>query len=45
MEIAFYLKYGITPANINTSNHALIDKTNIDQVIPLVGGSNAIRGG
>lgn len=45
MELALYLKYGITPANINTSNHALIDKTNVDQVASLVGGSNAIRGG
>ncbi len=45
MEIALYLKYGITPANINTSNRALIDKTNVDQVVPLVGGANAIRGG
>ena len=45
MEIALYLKYGITPTNINTSNRALIDKTNVDQVIPLVGGANAIRGG
>ncbi len=45
MQIALYLKYGITPANINTSNRALIDKTNVDQVVPLVGGANAIRGG
>jgi simple sugar transport system substrate-binding protein len=45
MEIALYLRYGITPANINTSNRALIDKTNVDQVVPLVGGANAIRGG
>jgi len=45
MEIALYLKYGITPSNINTSNRALIDKTNVDQVVPLVGGANAIRGG
>src|SRR5712692_2988146 len=45
MEIALYLKYGITPANINTSNRALIDQTNVDQVVPLVGGANAIRGG
>ena len=45
MEIALYLKYGITPTNINTSNRALIDKTNVDQVVPLVGGANAIRGG
>ncbi len=45
MEIAFYLKYGITPSNINTSNRALIDSTNVDQVVNLVGGANAIRGG
>lgn len=45
MEIALYLKYGITPSNINTSNRALIDKTNVDQVVNLVGGANAIRGG
>jgi simple sugar transport system substrate-binding protein len=45
MELALYLKYGITPSNINTSNRALVDKTNVDQVASLVGGSNAIRGG
>jgi len=45
MELALYLKYGISPANINTSNGALIDKTNVDQVVSLVGGANAIRGG
>jgi simple sugar transport system substrate-binding protein len=45
MGIALYLKYGLTPANINTSNRALIDKTNVDQVVNLVGGANAIRGG
>lgn len=45
MEIAMYLKYGITPANINTSNRALIDSTNVAQVINLVGGANAICGG
>ncbi len=45
MEIALYLKYGITPSNINTSNRALIDSTNVAQVVPLVGGSNAVRGG
>lgn len=45
MELALYLKYGITPANINTSNRALIDKSNVDQVVSLVGGPNAIRGG
>lgn len=45
MELALYLKYGITPSNINTSNRALIDKTNVDQVVNLVGGSNAVRGG
>lgn len=45
MNIALYLRYGITPSNINTSNRALIDKTNIDQVVPLVGGANAVRGG
>src|SRR5579859_414885 len=45
IELALYLKYGITPANINTSNRALIDSTNVDQVVPLVGGANAIRGG
>jgi simple sugar transport system substrate-binding protein len=44
MELALYLKYGITPANINTSNRALIDSTNVDQVVNLVGGANAIRG-
>jgi simple sugar transport system substrate-binding protein len=45
IELALYLKYGITPANINTSNRALIDSTNVDQVVPLVGGANAVRGG
>ena len=45
MELALYLKYGITPSNINTSNRALIDQTNVAQVIPLVGGANAVRGG
>jgi simple sugar transport system substrate-binding protein len=44
-ELALYLKYGITPSNINTSNRALIDKTNVDQVVNLVGGPNAVRGG
>jgi simple sugar transport system substrate-binding protein len=45
MNLALYLKYGITPSNINTSNRALIDQTNVDQVVNLVGGANAIRGG
>jgi simple sugar transport system substrate-binding protein len=45
MELALYLKYGITPSNVNTSNHALVDKTNVDQVVSLVGGPNAVRGG
>jgi simple sugar transport system substrate-binding protein len=45
MELALYLKYGITPANINTSNRALIDQSNVGQVVPLVGGPNAVRGG
>ena len=45
MDIALYLKYGITPSNINTSNRALVDQTNVDQVVNLVGGANAIRGG
>lgn len=45
MNLALYLRYGITPSNINTSNRALIDKTNVDQVVSLVGGPNAIRGG
>ena len=43
--LALYLQYGITPSNLNTSNRALIDSTNVDQVVPLVGGANAIRGG
>jgi simple sugar transport system substrate-binding protein len=43
--LALYLQYGITPSNINTSNRALIDSTNVDKVVPLVGGANAIRGG
>ena len=37
MELALYLKYGIAPANINTSNGALIDKNNVAQVVSLVG--------
>jgi simple sugar transport system substrate-binding protein len=37
MELALYLKYGLAPANINTSNGALIDKNNVDQVVSLVG--------
>jgi len=45
MNLALNLKYGITPSNINTSNRALIDQTNVDQVVSLVGGVNAIRGG
>jgi simple sugar transport system substrate-binding protein len=45
MELVLYLKYGLTPADINTSHNALIDKTNVDQVASLVGGANAIRGG
>src|SRR2546428_724111 len=43
--LTLYLKYGITPSNIKTSNRALIDSTNVDQVVPLVGGANAVRGG
>jgi len=45
MNLALNLKYGITPSNINTSNRALVDQTNVDQVVNLVGGANAIRGG
>lgn len=37
MELALYLKYGIAPANINTSNGALIDKSNVATVFSLVG--------
>jgi simple sugar transport system substrate-binding protein len=37
MELALYLKYAISPANINTSNGALIDKNNVDKVISLAG--------
>jgi len=36
MQLALYLKYGIAPANINTSTGALIDKTNVDKVVSLV---------
>ena len=45
MELALYLKYGITPTDINTSHRALIDQTNVNQVVSLVGGANAVRGG
>ena len=37
MQLALYLKYGLAPGNINTSNGALIDKNNVDQVVSLVG--------
>ena len=36
MQLALYLRYDIAPANINTSNGALIDKNNVDQVVSLV---------
>jgi simple sugar transport system substrate-binding protein len=36
MQLALYLKYAIAPANINTSNGALIDKSNVDKVVSLV---------
>ena len=36
MQLALYLKYGLAPGNINTSNGALIDKNNVDQVVSLV---------
>ena len=36
MQLALYLKYGIAPANINTSTGALIDKTNVSKVVSLV---------
>src|SRR6266496_39352 len=36
-QLALYLKYGLSPANINTSTGALIDKNNVDQVVNLVG--------
>jgi simple sugar transport system substrate-binding protein len=36
MELALYMKYGISPSNINTSDGALIDKNNVDQVVSLV---------
>ena len=36
MQLALYLKYGIAPANINTSTGALIDKTNVDKVVSLM---------
>jgi len=36
MQLALYLKYAISPANINTSNGALIDKNNVDKVVSLV---------
>ncbi|WP_223258277.1 substrate-binding domain-containing protein [Thermogemmatispora tikiterensis] len=37
MELALYLKYGLAPSSINTSNGALIDKSNVDQVLSLAG--------
>ncbi len=36
-ELALYLRYGLAPANINTSNGALIDKNNVSQVVALAG--------
>jgi simple sugar transport system substrate-binding protein len=36
MQLALYLKYAIAPANLNTSNGALIDKNNVDKVVSLV---------
>jgi simple sugar transport system substrate-binding protein len=36
-QLALYLKYGLSPANINTSTGALIDKNNVDQVVNLAG--------
>ncbi len=36
MQLALYLKYGIAPANINTSTGALIDKNNVSKVVSLV---------
>lgn len=36
MQLALYLKYAISPANINTSTGALIDKNNVDKVVSLV---------
>ncbi len=36
MQLALYLKYNLSPGNINTSNGALIDKNNVDKVVSLV---------
>jgi simple sugar transport system substrate-binding protein len=36
MQLALYLKYAIAPSNLNTSNGALIDKSNVDKVVSLV---------
>ncbi len=32
MQLALYLRYGLSPSSINTSNGALIDKSNVDQL-------------
>lgn len=36
MQLALYLKYAIAPSSLNTSNGALIDKNNVNQVVSLV---------
>ena len=37
MQLALYLKYGLTPANVDTSNNSVVDNTNAGLAASLSG--------